>query len=359
MKVRYFALIIFILLAGILPAHGDTGTAIQPNQNPSGTLPLITTAHPVMRRFVIRIPWIGIVAPKASVEVIALAAGRITEFAARDQAHVEKGELVAKLGGARVEQQHARLSAEVGALQSRLSLARSTVKELKRKLELYLATQAEVAAAQDTQVQMEVQLQDARLNLEAFEKQVRILAPISGIFTNRRVSPGQVMDGGQVIGQIIDTRHLRITASFFPSQGIDVQGREASVRIDENKSLAGFVKAVLPQASPTGAMQAWIEGPQIDIDLRPGQTVAGSIQVKTARKSLAVPQSAIVYNEKEIPYFFVRKNDAFEARRVRLGLIQDGWAQVLSGLQPDQTVVTQGAYELFYRHFTRQYKVQD
>jgi multidrug efflux pump subunit AcrA (membrane-fusion protein) len=81
--------------------------------------------------------------------------------------------------------------------------------------------------------------------------------------------------------------------------------------------------------------------------------------VKVRPKALAVPESAIVYDAEEHPYLFVLKDAGYEPHNVRLGLIQDGWVEVVSGLEQNQSVVTQGAYELFYRQFNEQFKVQD
>ena len=74
---------------------------------------------------------------------------------------------------------------------------------------------------------------------------------------------------------------------------------------------------------------------------------------------LAVPASAVVYGPEEQPYVFIQEGAAYVQRRVRLGLTQDGWVEVLSGLELGQFVVTQGAYELFYRQFTRQFQAED
>jgi len=321
--------------------------------------PLIATAPPVRRVFSRRVPWIGTVESQASVELIALVSGRVEAIAANDQAPIAKGQCVARLGGSQVEARRARLAAEAESLKSQLDLARQTVGWLEARLNEQLATHDQVAAARAEEVKLETQLREARLNAETFEHQVSICATISGIFTNRRVSVGQSVDAGQAIGQVIDTEHLRITASLFPPQGMALQEKQAVVNLAESQLVTGVVRRVLPQDSATGAVMIWIEGPQINAHLRPGQSVGGEIVVKAGTETLTVPQSAIVYDAEEHPYLFVEKGGTYEPRSVRLGLVQDGWVEVLSGLEPNQSVVTQGAYELFYRRFNERFKVQD
>jgi RND family efflux transporter MFP subunit len=359
------ALFLAVLLAGLAAAYWHMKARI-PAAAPSAALqtqavvpPLITIAQPRLQAFTLRVPWLGAVEPQASVELIALVAGRVEAIEVQDQARIAKGKCVARLGGSQVEAQRARLAAEAASLKSQLDIARQTVGWLKVRLKEQLATHNQVAAAQAAQVKLETQLRETGLNAKTFEHQVLICAPISGIFTNRRVSVGQDVNAGQPIGQVIDSEHLRIAASLFPPQGVELEEKQAAVRLGENQILTGVVRRILPQDSATGAVTVWIVGPQIDAHLRPGQSVEGDIVVKAGPETLTVPQSAIVYDSEEHPYLFVRKDGTYERRSVRLGLVQDGWVEVLAGLEPNQSVVTQGAYELVYRRFNEQFKVQD
>ncbi len=321
--------------------------------------PLIVTAQPVMRRFSLRVPLTGIVEPRASVVLVTQAAGRITAVEADDQTWIEKGKPVARLGGPRIETRRARLAAEIEALSAQLDLARQTVEGLKQNLQARLVTNNQVATAQGTQFKLQRQLREARLGMEVLERQGYIFASMSGVFTKRRVSVGQDVGAGQVVGEIIGTSHLRIVASLFPPPGFDLQGKEATVRLGQDQAVSGIIRRLLPEANSTGAVMVWIEGPQIDKQLRPGQTVSGVVVAGLRADRLAVPESAIVYDPKEHPYLFVEKDGIYEPHRVRLGLRQKSWVETLSGLEKGQLVVTSGAYELFYREFASQFKVQD
>ncbi len=320
--------------------------------------PLVVTAQPIRHRFYLRVPWSGTVEPCASVTLITRTDGRITAIEAEDQSRIAKGAPVARLGGPLLETRHTRLAGKIKSLKSQLNLARQTVEELEQNLRARLTTNNKVAAAQDAQLKLKGQLRQARLNLAAFEKQILISAPMSGIFTRRMVSVGQDVSTGQVVGGIIGTDHLRITASLFPPPGFDLQGKKATVRLRQDQAVSGIIRYLLPETDSTGAVMVWIEGPQID-KLRPGQTVSGVVTAQTGAARLTVPQSAIVYDSKERPYLIIEKDGTYKPHRVRLGLRQGGWVETLSGLKQDQAVVTKGAYELFYREFTRQFKVQD
>jgi len=78
--------------------------------------------------------------------------------------------------------------------------------------------------------------------------------------------------------------------------------------------------------------------------LRVGQSLNLSVETDRAESALAIPLEAIV-EEGGRPIAFVQVGgETFQKRELALG-IQDGrWVQVLSGIQPGERVVTQGAY---------------
>ncbi len=320
---------------------------------------LIRTAYPTQRTFMLQVHWVGAVEPQASVELTALVAGRVESIDAGDQDPIKMGQSVLRLGGPQIGDTRARLTTQIESLETQAQLARETLVRLEESLKDRLATKDQMAAAQEAKIILETQLRDARLNLKTLTRQSRITAPMNGIFTNRRVSVGQDVAAGQVVGEVIDTDRLRVTASLFPPQGIKLQGREAAIRLNESQTITGGVRQVLPLASSTGAVTVWIEGPQIDAQLRPGQTVGGSIVAQSRSGVLALPESAIVYDAQEHPFLFVAKDGSYERLGIQTGMVQDGWVEVLSGLKEDQLVVVRGAYELFYRKFSEQFKVQD
>ena len=366
MKTRYY--ITLALAVAIIGFGAYALLHIEPRESVAGktasdssSIPesLISTAYPAKRTFTLQVHWVGTVESRASIELTALVAGRVEAIDAEDQRPVKMGQSVIRLGGPQIEDTRAGLTAQVESLETRVQLARETLVRLEENLKTRLATKDQVAAAQETKVRLETQLRDARLKLKTLNLQSRITASIKGTFTNRRVSVGQDVAAGQVVGEVIDTGRLRVKASLFPPRGLKLQGREAAIRLNGSQTLTGIVRKVLPRASSTGAVTVWIEGRQIDAQLRPGQTVGGEIVAQSRSGVLAVPESAIVYDPRDHPFLFVGKHGSYERLGIQTGIAQDGWIEVLSGLKEDQLVVVRGAYELFYRKFNEQFKVQD
>ncbi len=344
----------------LLPSeHGESVAGKTGSESSSALESLIGTAHPAKRTFKRKVSWVGTVESQASIELTALVAGRVKIIDARDQHPVKMGQSVMRLGGPQIEDTRVGLTARIKSLQTQIRLAGEILVRLKENLKTRLTTKDQVAAAQEAKLRLETQLREARLNLKTLKRQSHITAPINGIFTNRRVSVGQDVAAGQVIGDVVDTDRLRVKASLFLPRDLELQGREASIRLNENQTVTGIVRQVLPLASSTGAVTVWLEGPQIDAQLRPGQTVGGEIVAESRSGVLAVPESAIVYDARDQPFLFVGKDGTYERLGVQTGMAQDGWVEILSGLREDQLVVVRGAYELFYRKFNEQFKVQD
>jgi RND family efflux transporter MFP subunit len=359
----WFVLLLVILVAAASGlkywrTRSETAPAPKATETPALANRLIATAEPVERTFTLRVPWTGLVQSNAAVELTALVAGRVEAIEAADEMPVAAGAPVLTLGGPLLTAQQAKLEIGVESLQAQLALASQTVQQLQQNVAQRLATRSELAAAQAEQLKLQAQLQDAQRQLQSWGAQTRVIAPTAGVFTDRRVSVGQAVQAGAVLGAIVDPNHLRIVAALFAPEGAPLVGKEASVRLTQERVLSGVVRRIEPQASDTGATMAWIEGPQIDRELRPGQTVAGEVTVDV-RPSLAVPESAVLYDAREQSYVLVAEQGRYEPRGVRVGLTENGWVEILAGLQKGQTVVTAGAYEIANSEFSRQFRVED
>ncbi len=340
------------------PTPGDGGHS-PPYAAQSIEKRLIAIAPPTVRTFVVRIPWVGVVQSTSTVELIALAAGRVQSLGAMDEMPVQAGASVMVLGGPLVTAQQAKLEADMESLKAQLGLASQNVQRLEQNIKEQLSTRNDLATAQEAQLKLQAQVRDVQMALQSLQEQTHVTAPIAGVFTNRRVSLGQTVKVDDVLGTIVDPNHLRIVASLFPQPQTRLEGKEVVVRITTDRTAPGVVRRIVPQADSMGATIVWIDGPQIDRQLQPGQTVAGEIVVEVRPSSLAVPESAILYDQRDQPHVFIEVQGRYERRNLRLGLTQDGWVEVLSGLREGESVVTQGAYEIASREFSSRYRVED
>ena len=194
-------------------------------------------------------------------------------------------------------------------------------------------------------------LKAAQASLEAAEARrgERVIrAPFSGVLGLTTVTPGTLVGPGTVITTLDDISTIRIdfplperylsrvqsgtpisaTADAFP--GSQFTGRIARVdtRIDE-VTRSATARAELP--NPEGRIRP---GMSMRVTVRQGQ-----------RQSLAVPESAIQYEgEGAFVYRIMPAEDGRIAQRVEVetGVVEDGYVEILSGLDAGETVVASG-----------------
>src|SRR6185436_19571695 len=81
--------------------------------------------------------------------------------------------------------------------------------------------------------------------------------------------------------------------------------------------------------------------------LRPGMYATAEIDAEIAERARLVPREAIIDTGVRQIAFVVGEGGHFEPRRVTMGAAgQDGLVQVLSGLEPGESVVRSGQFLL-------------
>ena len=182
---------------------------------------------------------------------------------------------------------------------------------------------------------------------------------MDGLFTGRRVSKGQKVHEGDILGEIVPLKSLRIVATLFPPQGARLKGLKAIIHTTDGRDATASVSKVLPRHTRSGAAIIWIEGRAVNRQFSPGETVSGKLVIGVQKGLLAVPASAIIRDQSERPFVFIKGPKGYIQRPVKTGPVSGGWVGIINGIRETDSVVIHGGYELFYRHFNEIYKVAD
>ncbi len=330
---------------------------------------LIQTARPERRDFARTQAWFGRVESRQSVPVTALQAGRIEAVQAADGAAVRRFQALFRLGGPAASARRTALEAKASSLEERLRLAAQAVDLERTASDEKLVPRADLLQAQAERSRLGAELASAREDLDRQAHALELTSPAAGTFTRRRVSVGQEVAAGDTLAEIVATGSLRVVATLFPAsleEAAKLAGKVATVEAGEagqaapGGALTGTVVRVLPDLTSDGATQVWIEGPELDRHLRPGEAVSGRLRLAVHRQALAVPAGAVVRDDEGRAFVFVAGPKGYEERPVTTGLTADGWVEIASGLAPaGARVVVQGAYELYYRDFAKSFRVAD
>ena len=68
-----------------------------------------------------------------------------------------------------------------------------------------------------------------------------------------------------------------------------------------------------------------------------------TIYTDDGETSIAVPRESVIYEADTARVWVARSDKTIEVRQIKAGMTRGGFVQVLSGLQPGESVVTKGS----------------
>jgi membrane fusion protein, heavy metal efflux system len=175
-------------------------------------------------------------------------------------------------------------------------------------------------------------------------------SPISGKIVARNAAPGFLTQPGNAPApfSVADLSTMWMLANVIETDAPAYKlGQEVEVRVPAypDTVFKGHVTAVGSMIDPNSHRQlvrSEIDDPQHL--LRSGMYASFVIRVGESVRSLAVPAEGVVREgDGTMTVWVTTDSRRFMKRTVKVGLQQDGWSQILDGLRPGETVVTEGA----------------
>jgi len=340
-----FAIMLFSTLTSISTFAGDA--------TPTTKISLTAVKE---HHFSIHVPWYGRVEAISSVVVTAKANGRVVRIHVPDESRVTSGDLLFDLGGKEAETKLASLREQLKQANQSVTIAKQNLAIRKQMFTEKLSNKEQVNAAKQALALARMQWATTRQALATMEMAVHINAPVNGVLTGRAVHLGQYVTPGTVLARIVNPRRVRIRASLFPPQAMDVAGMTATVHTDAGQEERAMVSRVMPERTAEDAVQVWIEGDALT-GLAPGMQVSGAIEKKHA--ALAVPEGAIAMDDQGHEFVFIKTAQGWRKQRVETGLHEKGWVEITSGLKAGDQIATKDVYEILYRDFSKIYRSPD
>jgi len=175
-------------------------------------------------------------------------------------------------------------------------------------------------------------------------------SPISGRIVSRNAAPGFLTQPGNPPApfQVADLSTMWMLANVIETDAPAYKlGQEVEVRVPAypNTVFKGHVTSLGSTIDPNSHRQlvrSEIDDPQHL--LRSGMYASFVIRVGDPINSLAIPAPGVVREgDGTMTVWITTDSRRFLKRTVKVGLQQDGWTQILEGLRPGETVVTDGA----------------
>lgn len=289
------------------------------------------------RDFVTQIEALGTLEPKESVELTLNVADRVQSLYFDDGQRVKRGKTLLSL--AQREQIALTEAAEANAYEAQRQLER-----IERLVDRKAVSKAE--------------LDEARRNLDAANAQLRavqsrqkdrvLVAPFDGVLGFRQVSVGSFIRPGDVVARLIDDSEMRleftVPSTFLravkPGTPIvattdDLPGETFSGEVTTlDNAIDPVTRSVRVRATLPNPDQILVTGMFMEIALK-----------ASPRNALAIPQEAIQpIGPKTFVFIVDESGEDPVAKRVEIsvGDLQNGYLEVLDGLNLDAKVITEG-----------------
>ena len=175
-----------------------------------------------------------------------------------------------------------------------------------------------------------------------------IKSPIDGVVTDRPLYEGDLATANQPILTVMNLSRLIGKMHIPQAEAVTLRaGNPAELKVaglDEPvKAVVSLVSPALDPGSTT--VEVWVEARKPNPALKPGMTVQVSMVAKTAKDAIVVPLAAVFKADDGANYVLLAGSDEkAHQKKVEIGIRSTEDAQVLSGINAGDPVITSGGY---------------
>jgi RND family efflux transporter MFP subunit len=273
-------------------------------------------------------------------------------------AHVKKGQVIARLDAADTNLTAAAAAADVHAAEATYALA---VAEVERQRQLF-AKKFISASALDIR---EAELKTAGARLAQVKAQASVsgnqtqyanlTADRDGVVTMIHAEPGQIIQAGDAVAKIADTKETEVLVAVPESRMAEVILNAAvTVKMwaSRQKSYTGVVREIAPAAdSATRTFNVRVTIKDADDAVRLGMTAGVKFDKQTDKHSeqdagLLIPTSALTELNGQKMVWVIDANNKAQPRDVVAGQFREDGVLIVSGLQSGEKIAVAGVHTL-------------
>jgi membrane fusion protein (multidrug efflux system) len=267
-------------------------------------------------------------------EVVAKVGGEVRQILVEEGDAVRTGQPLARLDGDRLRLEVAQTEANLRKLE----------RDYKRQLELSEKGLVAKGTAENAKFDLDAlraAYDRARLELSYTE----IRAPIDGVVSMRYIKVGNTISPGTPAFRVTNldplVAYVHIPEKEFRKLAPQ-QSAEVVVDALGGERFAGTISRISPTVDPkSGTFRARVEVPDPTRRLKPGMFARVNIVYERRENALQLPRAAILDADGTQSVFVVADGKA-EQRPVKTGLANNGWIEVIEGLDGEERVVVVG-----------------
>jgi cobalt-zinc-cadmium efflux system membrane fusion protein len=179
---------------------------------------------------------------------------------------------------------------------------------------------------------------------------VVVPAPADGIVDARNITVGQSVEPNSTLFHLSDRSRMRVIGKVYEEDIGQVHvGQPAFVKLlaYPNELLSGTIGFIGPTLDPeTRTVDVWILLDNKQGLLKPNLFAHVNIVLGENKAALTVPNGAILEANGE-KFVFVHEGDKYDRVDITIGVADDQYSEVKSGIVPGDEVVTQGARQIY------------
>ncbi|MCO6498559.1 MAG: efflux RND transporter periplasmic adaptor subunit [Chitinophagaceae bacterium] len=283
--------------------------------------------------------------------------GQIKAIYVKQGDRVRKGQLILKLDDEVLRQNVNAIKQQMSTVKAQLELAKSVYDRQKNLWENNIGTEVQLLQAKTNVETLEGQLNTIEANARAVQAQANqsnVYSDVNGIVDDVTARVGETFTGNHLSGgyvRIVNNSDMKVVVTV-PENYAGTIGKGSKVVVelpDEGKSFESVISFMsLSVGATTRGFTAEIKAP-VGMDMRPNQTAVVKIMDYAAPDAIAVPLNTIQNDENgKYVLIAVSRNGGLvaEKKAVTIGRFSEDSVEILSGLEPGESLVTEGFQDL-------------
>jgi len=312
----------------------------------------VRVAPVAVQDVVYQIKSLGQIEAQDMVQVTAQVEGVATDVRFREGDRVGPGTVLLRIDPDRYRLEAERAQATIEQSQAEQDRAGADLRrrEALAQNDLLSAEELNRSRSDSTRLTASVEVAQAALGIAQQNLARSEVRPqVSGVIDTRTVDTGQFVRMGTVLATIVDSSRLRLrfkvseAESLRATVGGNVTFRVAPLGPRDFTAQIYHVGRIANTTTRQVEVLSWVDNPG---ELKPGFFAEVTLAGERRERALVVPESAIQASEQGFVTYVV-DGGAARVRPIQLGLrTGTGIVEILSGLKPGETVVTQGSDRL-------------
>ena len=216
--------------------------------------------------------------------------------------------------------------------------------EMDRKQASFNAKIISEAEYQKAKYDLEIATEERNAAQVELDRSV-IRAPFTGVITQRFIEKGQNITPQSQLFTLVDSDPLEAKV-YLPEREIFglKQNHQVSLALNAQKEVTfkGTIRQINPAVDPkTGTVKVTVEVTKGPAVVRPGSFVDVKLETQRHDNALLIPKKALLEEAGERFVYVIQKEKA-SRRTVSVGFLDDQNAEILSGINAGEMIVTSG-----------------